>query len=579
MKKILLLVFGLLMYGSMHAQEFEKATEAVKNMGLGWNLGNTLDAHEQKVLDPSKDEFWGAQGLESETCWGQPKTTPELIKMMKEAGFGAIRVPVTWYNHMDPELAGIDSEWMKRVHEVVDYVINEGLYCIINVHHDTGADQAGKYYHWLKADEDDFAKHGLRFTALWLQIAAEFKDYGEKLLFESHNEMLDPLSSWCYASFNASGQYDEAIAKSAYNTINKYSEQFVNTVRATGGNNKTRNLILNTYAAASGSGNWSTHLQDPLKEMVLPADVDGNEGHLLFEIHNYPKIANLENAKKELDTNIEDLKKYLESQGAPLIYGEWGTSTVDTGEDYANNRENMIEFLKYYVKKCKENNIATFYWMGLSDGAARSIPAFDQADLAEALAKAYHGDDFVGKFPTMDDLDLLYVVDYKDAWSELFLFGDWGNKATLKMSEYQGLRLELEDDSAISKLQIKLYGKDDSKNSTTKVTGATTTVEFAKFEGSIGDEVSMVTLQTTAGAQTVKVKKATLIKADGTEEASTIKAAWGCEVKMKEPTAIRSIEAIKGDNPNTAVYNLAGQRVTKPGKGLYITNGKKYIVR
>ena len=89
----------------------------------------------------------------------------------------------------------------------------------------------------------------------------------------------------------------------------------------------------------------------------------------------------------------------------------------------------------------------------------------------------------------------------------------------------------------------------------------------------------MVTLQTTAGAQTVRVKKATLIKADGTEEASTIKAAWGCEVKMGEPTAIRSIEAIKGDNPNAAVFNLAGQQVKSTKKGVYIKNGKKYIVK
>lgn len=579
MKKILLLVFGLLMYGSMHAQEFEKATEAVKNMGLGWNLGNTLDAHTQTILDPTKESFWGAQGVESETSWQQPKTTPELIKMMKEAGFGAIRVPVTWYNHMDID-GNIDEAWMNRVKEVADYVINEDLYCIIDIHHDTGADKEGQYYHWLKADMDNYAQNTLKYASIVMQIATAFKDYGQKLILEGNNEILDPLSSWCYASFNAPGQYDADIAQSAYDAVNYYNELFVKSVRLTGGNNATRNLLVNDYCAGSGSESWSSHLLDPMKNLKLPGELDdATEGHLIFGIHNYPKIANLENAKKELDKNIENINTYLVSQGAPVIYGEWGTSTVDTGEDYAKNRDNMIEYLKYYVQKCKENNIGTFYWMGLSDGAARSIPAFNQADLAEALAKAYHGDDFAGKFPTMDDLDLLYVVDYKDAWSELFLFGDWGNKATLKMSEYQGLRLELEDDSAVSKLQVKLYGKDDSKNSTTKVTGATTTVEFAKFENTIGNEVSMVTLQTTAGAQTVRVKKATLIKADGTEEASTIKAAWGCEVKMGEPTAIRSIEAIKGDNPNAAVFNLAGQRVSKPGKGIYIKNGKKYIVR
>ena len=108
------------------ADSFEKAPQAVSNMKTGWNLGNTLDA----VNGTS-------QGLNSETCWGQPKTKAELFPMFKDAGFGAIRVPVTWFNHMDSN-GKVDEAWMKRVHEVVDYVINAGLYCILNVHHDTG---------------------------------------------------------------------------------------------------------------------------------------------------------------------------------------------------------------------------------------------------------------------------------------------------------------------------------------------------------------------------------------------------------------------------------------------------------
>ena len=127
MRKRIALLFGLMAMASINvcAADFETATNAVKNMGLGWNLGNTLDANSGS-----------AQGLESETYWGQPVTKPELMKMMKEAGFSAIRVPVTWYNHMDAN-GKVDEAWMKRVHEIVDYVINQGLYCIVNVHHDT----------------------------------------------------------------------------------------------------------------------------------------------------------------------------------------------------------------------------------------------------------------------------------------------------------------------------------------------------------------------------------------------------------------------------------------------------------
>ncbi len=115
---------------STKAADFETAKDAVKNMGVGWNLGNTLDAN-----DATKTWTTTAQ---HETCWGQPVTKPELLKMMKEAGFGAIRVPITWYQEMDKD-GKVNAAWMSRVKEVVDYVIDNGMYCIINVHHDTGA--------------------------------------------------------------------------------------------------------------------------------------------------------------------------------------------------------------------------------------------------------------------------------------------------------------------------------------------------------------------------------------------------------------------------------------------------------
>ena len=133
------------------AADFETATTAVKHMGLGWNLGNTLEASGHVATTPSDPAYWGQQDLSSETYWGQFFTKPELMKMMKRAGFGAIRVPVTWYNHMDAD-ANVNPAWMARVHEVVDYVVNQGMYCIINVHHDTGAD-GDTFQSWLKADE------------------------------------------------------------------------------------------------------------------------------------------------------------------------------------------------------------------------------------------------------------------------------------------------------------------------------------------------------------------------------------------------------------------------------------------
>ena len=120
---------------------WEKADEAIKNMGLGWNLGNTLDA-----CDFSKG-FGAADWRAWETCWGQPVTSPELLQMIKNAGFGAVRVPVTWKGHLDAK-GKVDATWMSRVKEVVDYVLDAGMYCIVNVHHDTGVDEKNA---WLVA--------------------------------------------------------------------------------------------------------------------------------------------------------------------------------------------------------------------------------------------------------------------------------------------------------------------------------------------------------------------------------------------------------------------------------------------
>ena len=404
MKRILIKVMLLTLPVMVQAQaDFETAHEAVGNMLLGWNLGNTLDSNSGDVNNMWIEAWTSRKPADYETAWGQPVTKPELMKMFKEAGFNAIRVPVTWYPHMEATFKSVkwdnakqslttwdmandlgtkvDAEWMKRVREVVDYVVGQGMYCILNVHHDTGASNTA----WLIADDSAYKKERSRFEALWTQIAEEFRDYDEHLLFEGYNEMLDTQRSWCFASFAANGGYNASIAESAYSGINNYAQSFVNAVRATGGNNAQRNLIVNTYGSCSGSGTWNSHLQDPLKQMKLPEDAA--KDHLLFEIHSYLDVKNLNNAKKEVDQMISDVKTNLMSKGAPVIFGEWGTSTENGYESY---RSNMLAFARYFVQQATINGIGTFYWMGLSDGNHRSVPEFNQKDLVEALRTGYY---------------------------------------------------------------------------------------------------------------------------------------------------------------------------------------------
>ena len=567
-KKTFNILFGLLLLlwcGTLPAQadDFESATEAVQNMRVGWNLGNTLDSN-GSWISGSTDRF--------ETAWGQPVTKPELMQMMKAAGFNAIRVPVTWYQHMDDNNQ-VDAAWMARVHEVVDYVIDQGMYCILNVHHDTGAKEAA----WLIADESVYSQQRQRFETLWTQIAEEFCDYGDHLLFEGYNEMLDVKRSWCFASYGASGDYDASIARSAYNAINSYAQSFVDAVRATGGNNAERNLVVCTYGACSGGGTWNSHLKDPLREMKLPNDQTA--GHIIFEVHSYPSVKNLQSVKNEIDDMVSNLNSILAAKGAPVIFGEWGSANNDEN-DYDVRRDNVLAFAKYFVQKSKQYGIGTFYWMGLSDGKSRTLPAFNQPDLAESILKGYYGDDYQPVLPTADDYEYAYTtVLYNGQWTELNLY----TGAALNIGEYTGIRLEMAQTTATGLLNIKCYGESDGKESYNSVTNLTTTVNFNR--STLGQQVRRVTLQYTKNdTYEANVVRAVLLKADGTEQETDLTPFWGCQITdiVVTPKA-NDLTAIDGKNKETTAENgwwtLDGRRMAKAPtrRGVYLHNGRKIL--
>ena len=579
MKKIITLILAMSAFmPSAKAQITETAADAVRNMGLGWNLGNTLDAYSCTTTDVTKDSYWGGQGLESETCWGQPSTTRDLITMMKNAGFGTVRVPVTWFNHMDKD-GNVNAAWMARVKEVVDYVVGNGMYCILNVHHDTGAD-SDSFYSWLKADETIYANNKARYEHLWQQIASVFKDYDEHLVFEAYNEMLDTKNSWCYASFNTSGQYNSAIATSAYNAINKYGQSFVDAVRATGGNNASRNLIVNTYCAANGYGTWSSHLKEPVTMKTLPDDT--STGHIIFEVHDYPNILSnnkersMSDIKNEVDGTISILNTYLVSKGAPVIIGEWGTANVDSGSggtDYDLHRDLMFQFAEYFVKQCKANNIGTVYWMGLSDGLYRSYPAFNQADLAECISKAYHGSTAGYEFPTAGNTSSVVAFE-----GEKTIYGYNGNvsinsdaikmvgepltlSVTYKLTATNrwGYNIQLLD-GGWTKTSFIVDGKTYSGDcDPSSVYGSEVGVEHTvniTFSDAVYSNIST---------------KGIIIQGDGITITKVVLSAGS--------TGITPVVADDARDADAAVYNMAGQRMASPRHGLYIKGGKVYLAK
>lgn len=547
MKQILLLACGLLMSFSAQAQSFENAKDAVKNMGVGWNLGNTLDANDASKTWTTTEQH--------ETCWGQPVTKPELMKMMKEAGFNSIRVPVTWYQEMDSD-GNVNEAWMNRVKEVVDYVLDNGMYCILNVHHDTGDGNT----HWIHASSTNYNKNKAKFEKLWKQIAETFKDYDQHLLFEGYNEMLDDNNTWNEPKNKTDG----------YKAINDYAKSFVTTVRNSGGNNASRNLIVNTYSASS--------TPNAMENLDKPED----SNHIIFQIHSYPNWQTKSNAKNEIDNLISNIKAKLIDR-APVIIGEYATFTTwpKDIDYYAEDKEVALYAMDYLIKKTKENGIGTCYWMGLSDLDYRSMPAFHQADLAQTLIKAYYGSIDGYKYPTADDFETIYDITYNDEWSEAFLFGSWSRTA-VKLNGYKGIRVVM-DKAYGNKLQLKIYG--DLKSGTSykeqyvplSDESETTT---AVFDTSVlGSTFWGVTLQTNSGATTATLKEAKLIKADDTEESLSATTAWGCTVEAKstpKPTGIHAIKYVKSEDDG-AIYNLQGQRVDNPKKGIFIKAGKKVV--
>jgi endoglucanase len=189
------------------------AAEILASAGIGWNVGNSLDVPE------------------GETAWGNPKVSQELIDAVAHAGFGLVRIPITWSKHMGPAPDfAIEPSWFERVDQVVGYARNAGLYAVINVHHD-GADGL-KGVQWLAlkdANGETTAANNsqvrARFIAVWTQIAKHFANAGEELLFESMNEVHDGY-----------GKPDPRH----YVFINELNQQFVNLVRASSGNNPKR---------------------------------------------------------------------------------------------------------------------------------------------------------------------------------------------------------------------------------------------------------------------------------------------------------------------------------------------------
>ena len=344
--------------------------QLVEDMTFGWNLGNTLDVCQaDRDGDGKINEHVEAGEKVDETLWGNPKATKELSTSLKKNGVNAVRIPVTWRDHMDSN-GNIDREWMDRVQQVVDYAYSQGMYVIINVHHDGGGDP--KFGAWIiEESQKDYNTFLKKYKNIWKQIAERFKNYSDYLIFESMNEVgFDTL-------------YNKNKAD-AYNLINKINQDFVDIIRATGGNNAKRHLLIAGYY---------TDIErtcDSLYKMP-----DDKAGRCILSVHYYTPwdfctcdrkhTWGTNSEVRQMETLIGKMKKNFVDKGIPVIIGEYAAS----GSDLSS----CIFFIEKLNKLCSDYGIATFIWDSGSQ-VIRKTYKWRTPQYLEALKRATSGKDY-----------------------------------------------------------------------------------------------------------------------------------------------------------------------------------------
>lgn len=305
-----------------------KKSEAVRfaeSLGVGWNLGNTLDAHKN-----------GVTGLDTETVWHNPKTSKEMLELVKKTGFETVRIPITWNGHFENTVNyKIDSDWLDRVNEIVDYAYSCGLKVIINVHHDDN--------YWLIPDNSHIDNTEKILVSIWKQVSERFAEYDENLVFETMNE-----PRVVGADFEWYGN------KECYDCINRLNESAVKTIRESGGKNSLRYILCPTYAGGMSD--------EALDNYVRPDD-----SRVIVMVHNYVMTIHPGNEGYDCETGADRKFKTKVNNSMAKLYNRFvkkGIAVIidEFGWTDSVHIENRIARTQYYVKSARASHIPVCIW-------------------------------------------------------------------------------------------------------------------------------------------------------------------------------------------------------------------------
>lgn len=327
------------------------ALEATRLMGNGINLGNTLEACDNNVGIKTNTP------LSYETHWGQPKTTQAMIDGMKAAGFDTIRIPVAWMTNATHLYEGdytIDADYMDRVEEVVRYARKAGMYVIINDHWDGG------WYGMFGSESAETRALAMEaYKGMWQQIAERFRDYSDYLIFESANEELGTRFDENSALYCSDSVVTYLTDDERYALTNEINQTFVDVVRATGGNNATRFLLIAGYGT-----NIDQTCDDRFQ---MPKDTAVSK--LMVSVHYYDpwsycgassavsatkwgKVSDYE----YLDQQLAKMTKFTEA-GYGVVIGEYGALPCSDGL-----KDNTLAYHTAFLDACTKYNLTNCLW-------------------------------------------------------------------------------------------------------------------------------------------------------------------------------------------------------------------------
>jgi aryl-phospho-beta-D-glucosidase BglC (GH1 family) len=353
MIRLSMLLAGLFLTGNVFAQ-LPTANEVAGKMKVGWNLGNTFEA------------------TCGEIAWGGTITTQRLIDSVKAAGFNSVRIPVAWFCHSDTVNSVIDKEWINRINQVVDYCMNDSLYVVLNMHWDKG---------WLenRINKVNQQQVNERLKKYWTQIATQFKNYDEHLLFAGANE-------------------PDVKKKEDMSVLVSYYQTFINAVRTTGGNNRSRTLIIQGPATDIDHTNkWmndlpedniknrlmvEVHYYTPFQFCLMNEDANWGKKFYYWGKEYHSKTDTTYNAKwgeeSTIDEKLNLMKRKFADKGIPVIIGEFGAykRKLKSPSDQKLHNESVEYFQQYFVKSAVSKGFVPFYWdvnMGLFDRSKGEI--------------------------------------------------------------------------------------------------------------------------------------------------------------------------------------------------------------